>query len=64
MNVTVKQGSVASLKAALKDTTRKLQAELRIAVNATANKSKSIINKEIRSELATTAKAGELDDSS
>ena len=57
MNVIVKQGSVASLKAALKDTTRKLQAELRIAVNATANKSKSIINKEIRSELATTAKA-------
>jgi hypothetical protein len=57
MNVTVKPGSVASLKQALKDTTRKLQAELRVAVNATANKSKSIINKEIRSELATTAKA-------
>lgn len=56
MNVTVKAASVASLKAAIKDTTRKLQAELRVAVNATANKSKSIINKQIRSELAVTAK--------
>lgn len=57
MNVTIKSASVASLKAALENTTRKLQAELRVAVNATANKSKSIINKEIRSELATTSKA-------
>jgi len=57
MNITVTDGSIASLKAAIKDTTRKLKAELRVAVNATANKSKSIINKEIRSELATTAKA-------
>lgn len=56
MNVTVNPGSVASLKQALNDTTRKLQAELRVAVNATARKSKSLINKEIRTELAVTAK--------
>lgn len=56
MIVGVDSASVNSLKAALKDTTRKLKAELKIAVNATAKKSKSIINKEIRSELAVTAK--------
>lgn len=56
MNVTVKQGSIQSLKAALEGTTRTLKKELRVAVNATAKKSKSIINKEIRKELAVTAK--------
>lgn len=54
MNVTVKAASVASLKAAIKDTTRKIRNEIRIAVNATAKKSKSITNKQIRSELANT----------
>ena len=57
MNVTIKQSSLDSLISALKDTERKLKKELQVAVNATANKAKSIINKEIRSELATTATA-------
>lgn len=57
MNITVKQSSLDSLKAAIEGTTRKIKSELRIAINATATKSKSILNKEIRSELALPAKA-------
>ena len=56
MNITVKQSSLDSLKAAIEGTTRKIKSELRVAINATAAKSKSILNKEIRSELAVTAK--------
>lgn len=52
MRISVDSASAASLKAALKDTTRSIKKELRIAVNATAKKSKSITNKIIRSELA------------
>lgn len=57
MRVTVSEPKLAALKAALKNTQRNLQKELAVAVNATSRKSKSIINKEIRQELATTASA-------
>lgn len=57
MRVTVSGPKLAALKAALKNTQRNLQKELAVAVNATSKKSKSIINKEIRQELATTASA-------
>ncbi len=57
MRVSVKTGSLASLKQAIEGTSRTLKKELRVAVNATAKKSKSIINKEIRSELPASAKS-------
>jgi hypothetical protein len=52
MNVTINSASVASLKRALKDTAFELRKQVRIALNATAKKSKSITNKVIREELA------------
>jgi len=52
MRISVDSASAASLREALKNTTRNIKKELRIAVNATAKKSKAITNKIIRSELA------------
>jgi hypothetical protein len=57
IGVSVNQASLNGLKLAIKNTKTTLRRELRIAVNATAKKAKSIINKQIRSELAVTAKA-------
>ena len=56
IGIGVNAASLASLKQAIAGTKATLRKELKIAVNATAKKAKSIINKEIRSELATTAK--------
>jgi len=56
IGVSVNQASLNGLKLAIKNTKTTLRRELRIAVNATAKKAKSIINKQIRSELAVTAK--------
>jgi hypothetical protein len=56
IGVSVNQTSLNGLKLAIKNTKTTLRRELRIAVNATAKKAKSIINKQIRSELAVTAK--------
>lgn len=57
MHVSVSSSEIARLKASIQGTARRLQVELAVAVNATAAKSKSIINKEIRKELATSATA-------
>ena len=53
----VKIEGASRLAKALEGTSRQLKKELQIAINATAAKSKSIINKEIRSELALPAKS-------
>lgn len=53
-SVTVRTGSLKELASAVKAVGKDLRKELKIAVNATAKKSKSIINKEIRTELANT----------
>jgi len=52
MIVSVDSASVASLKKAIEGTARTLRKEIRIALNATAKKAKSLTNKEIRTELA------------
>lgn len=56
IGVSVNQASLNGLKLAIKNTKTTLKRELKIAVNATAKKAKSIINKQIRTELAVTAK--------
>lgn len=57
MIITIDNSQIARLKKAIVDTGRDLRKEIRIAVNSTAKKSKSIISKQIRKELATSAKA-------
>ena len=55
MFVTVDSNQIAGIKRAIENTGRVLRKELQVAVNATAKKAKSIINREIRLELAAPA---------
>jgi hypothetical protein len=48
---------VKELKAAIDGTKKKLPRELKIAVNATAKKTRTMMSREVRKELATKAKA-------
>jgi hypothetical protein len=56
VKITIAASDIARLKKAIEDTGRSLRKELSIACNQTANKSKSIISKQIASELATSQK--------
>ncbi len=56
MTVTIDPRQIAAMKAAIEGTGRRLRSELAIACNQTANKSKSLIAKEIGKELATPQK--------
>jgi len=52
MNITVDSASAARLKAAIEGTAKELKKELRIALNYTAKKAKSLTSKVVRDELA------------
>ena len=56
MTARIDNAQIARMKAAIENTGRNLRKELAIACNQTANKSKSIIAKQIGSELATAQK--------
>lgn len=56
MIVTIDNASIQRVKQAIEGTGRKLRGELSVAVNKTAGKAKSIIAKQIGSELATPQK--------
>lgn len=56
ITVTIDPRQIAAMKAVIENTGRKLRKELSIACNQTANKSRSIIAREIGKELATAQK--------
>lgn len=57
VTMTIDRAQLAQLDAALQGTTRKLDREIKMAINATAKKTKTNISKEVRKELAAPAKA-------
>lgn len=56
MNITVDKRQLAALQTALEGTKKKLPRELANAINKTASKTKTTVSKEIRKELAVSAK--------
>jgi len=57
IELTVDKRELRELEAMVKATRRKLPNELKIAINATARKTKTTMSRQVRQELATSAKA-------